>query len=252
MKAICGEERSLTLDRNENTDAKERILNSAILLFSEKGYDATRVSEIASKAKVNQALIYYYFTNKENILDQLIQSLFSQITASTMDFIHANVVQMIQEKLLDIEPRCLRFINCEALTRFLTNTHSFHKQLLGSMLKHKHLIRILLAESLRHGKHRKELFRFVDLNRESEDNPLFTTIRDADEDFTYSADMILFKFFFSSLPFLSFVAYYDTYKELNRMSDEKIQTSFLHSCKVMVSSLISGNTILLLPMDLKV
>lgn len=41
----------------DSTESKSRILQAASRLFSEKGYDATRVHEIADAAGVNKALI---------------------------------------------------------------------------------------------------------------------------------------------------------------------------------------------------
>lgn len=46
---------------NDTIEAKERILHASIQLFSEKGFDATSVTEIAKSADVTKALIYYYF-----------------------------------------------------------------------------------------------------------------------------------------------------------------------------------------------
>jgi AcrR family transcriptional regulator len=48
------------LKKNSDGEARERIIKAAIQLFSQKGYDATRVNDIASTANVNKALIYYY------------------------------------------------------------------------------------------------------------------------------------------------------------------------------------------------
>ena len=62
-------------------DPRARILNASIELFSQKGYDATRVSEIAESAEVNKSLIYYYFKSKEEILDTLLDALMNQLTA---------------------------------------------------------------------------------------------------------------------------------------------------------------------------
>jgi len=81
---------------NDNKEAKERILHAAIQLFSKKGFDATSVTEIAQSADVTKALIYYYFKSKEEILDSLVHSLLDSITSMTMDFVHANIVEMIQ------------------------------------------------------------------------------------------------------------------------------------------------------------
>lgn len=55
---------SLEKENNGNNETRERIVNASIQLFSEKGFDATRVNEIARAANVNKALIYYYFKTK--------------------------------------------------------------------------------------------------------------------------------------------------------------------------------------------
>ena len=56
---------------------KKRILTIAERLFSEKGFDATSVDSIARKAKVNKALIYYHFKDKNDIISSLFASYFS-------------------------------------------------------------------------------------------------------------------------------------------------------------------------------
>ncbi len=51
---------------------RDLILEVSTKLFSEKGFDGTRVSEIASEAKISQALIYYNFKSKQVILDEIL------------------------------------------------------------------------------------------------------------------------------------------------------------------------------------
>ena len=48
---------------------KETIIESAIKLFSTKGFEGTSVREIASDAGVNVAMINYYFESKEKLFD---------------------------------------------------------------------------------------------------------------------------------------------------------------------------------------
>ena len=60
---------------DDGTESRTRILQAAEELFSSKGFDATRVDEIAQKAQVNKALIYYYFKSKDALLQELILSL---------------------------------------------------------------------------------------------------------------------------------------------------------------------------------
>jgi TetR/AcrR family transcriptional regulator len=54
--------------------ARDRILFAAEHLFARKGFDGTRVDDIASDAGVNKALIYYYFKNKRALMDELVGS----------------------------------------------------------------------------------------------------------------------------------------------------------------------------------
>jgi TetR/AcrR family transcriptional regulator len=51
---------------------KERLLEAAIGLFSEQGYDATGTRAIAARAKCNVALISHYFGSKEGLLREVI------------------------------------------------------------------------------------------------------------------------------------------------------------------------------------
>jgi AcrR family transcriptional regulator len=52
---------------------KEIIERNAITLFSEKGYDATSMREIAESSDVTKPVIYYYFKSKENLCHHLIR-----------------------------------------------------------------------------------------------------------------------------------------------------------------------------------
>ncbi len=61
-----------------DTEPRERILAASIELFSRKGFSATGVREIASKAGVNIAMINYYFGSKQGLLKELIQEFFTE------------------------------------------------------------------------------------------------------------------------------------------------------------------------------
>src|ERR1051326_5226434 len=47
--------------------AREQILDAAERLFARKGFDPTTIKEIGAAAKVNPALLYYYFREKEEL-----------------------------------------------------------------------------------------------------------------------------------------------------------------------------------------
>ncbi len=53
---------------NRESEKKRRILNSAIKIFGEKGFQNATISEIAKNAGIGDATIYEYFKSKEDIL----------------------------------------------------------------------------------------------------------------------------------------------------------------------------------------
>ncbi|MFC6333175.1 TetR/AcrR family transcriptional regulator [Paenibacillus septentrionalis] len=57
---------------------QDRILNAAEELFASSSYSATRISDIAAKAGVNQALVHYYFSTKERLYEAVLERLFQQ------------------------------------------------------------------------------------------------------------------------------------------------------------------------------
>jgi AcrR family transcriptional regulator len=50
------------------TDKQEQILDIALKLFAEQGYESTPTSRIAKAAGVSEGLIFRHFTNKEGLL----------------------------------------------------------------------------------------------------------------------------------------------------------------------------------------
>lgn len=61
-----------TKRENANTpsggDTRERILDVALQLFTEQGYDGTSIREITEKLGFTKAALYYHFASKEDIL----------------------------------------------------------------------------------------------------------------------------------------------------------------------------------------
>ena len=54
-------------------DREQRILEAADSLFGEAGYEATSVQQVADRAEVNKALVFYYFRSKERLFEQVLQ-----------------------------------------------------------------------------------------------------------------------------------------------------------------------------------
>ena len=57
-------------------EKKENILIAAKHEFSQRGFQGARMAEIARSAKVNKALIHYYFKTKENLYFEVLKRAF--------------------------------------------------------------------------------------------------------------------------------------------------------------------------------
>src|ERR1700688_4667948 len=56
-----------------------RIVATAEKIFAEQGLAGARMDEIARAAKVNKALLYYYFRSKEELYRFVLETLLSQL-----------------------------------------------------------------------------------------------------------------------------------------------------------------------------
>ncbi|WP_224995273.1 TetR/AcrR family transcriptional regulator [Cesiribacter sp. SM1] len=63
-----------TVAQNEEIrqERREQLLNTALKLFAEEGYEATSISKIAREAGVAKGLLYNYFASKEELMEQII------------------------------------------------------------------------------------------------------------------------------------------------------------------------------------
>jgi AcrR family transcriptional regulator len=63
----------LTENGGEMSGSREKLLRSAELLFSAKGFSEVSVREIAAHAGVNTGLIAYYFRGKQALFDEVLR-----------------------------------------------------------------------------------------------------------------------------------------------------------------------------------
>ncbi|MGD9057624.1 MAG: TetR/AcrR family transcriptional regulator [Desulfobacterales bacterium] len=69
-------------------DARERLLETAIGMFAQKGYAGTSVREIAEQAGVSKPVLYYYFNSKEGLflaILEMAENLQKQLLAEVLN-----------------------------------------------------------------------------------------------------------------------------------------------------------------------
>jgi AcrR family transcriptional regulator len=62
--------------KDKNTE--QNILNAAITVFQQKGMAGARMQEIADEAKINKAMLHYYFKSKHKLFEAVFQQSFNQ------------------------------------------------------------------------------------------------------------------------------------------------------------------------------
>jgi TetR/AcrR family transcriptional regulator len=90
--------------KGRDGDTEQRILDAAHAVFVRRGTAGARMQEIAAEARVNQALLHYYFRNKE----QLAHAAFARAAKGFMPA----VVQVIASEG-DLEEKVRRVIDLE-------------------------------------------------------------------------------------------------------------------------------------------
>ena len=77
-------------------ERREQLITVARGLFAEKGFDATSIEEIASRAKVSKPVVYEHFGGKEGlyavIVDRELMTISTTITASLRSSTSASII----------------------------------------------------------------------------------------------------------------------------------------------------------------
>mgnify|MGYP001597982458 CR=1 FL=1 len=89
-------------DYTESSPDKEiRIINAAINIFSEKGFESTRTREIAERAGIAEGTIFRYFPTKDAILERmvplLIRVMMPRISGPIERIIHAHANDPVED-----------------------------------------------------------------------------------------------------------------------------------------------------------
>ncbi|MEK6698642.1 MAG: TetR/AcrR family transcriptional regulator [Nitrospirota bacterium] len=96
--------KSLKPDRGTRAD----ILAAARHVFASRGIDGTSVREVAEAAKVNNAMIYYYFKDKEDLYRSVLSDSFSPLAAIWDDKIFKGAAP-VKEKIRKYIEGYIRF-----------------------------------------------------------------------------------------------------------------------------------------------
>jgi AcrR family transcriptional regulator len=111
------------------TSSAESILDAAEHLFADRGFTAVTIKEIAAKAAVNPALLYYYHDSKETLYRHVIERFVADLVRGATARLEAAVdaedairgVTSAQFDMLSAKPHIARLI-----VRELVDYHASH------------------------------------------------------------------------------------------------------------------------------
>lgn len=198
---------------SDNRDSRQRIVDAAEDLFASRGYDGTTVSDIAQAARVNKALIYYYFNSKGDILESLFAELIKDVR------------RLVDESLAVDDQEALATVDYTALVREMFDL------VFGFMLAKRKLIRILLVESLKASDGAdSHLFRIADMLVVPEVEHVTELFEQAGAEITVDRQFTLVDEFFTGfMPMVTCAAYFDDWLEHYGFTEEQLKEKFFEA-----------------------
>lgn len=86
----------------EFNDKQIEILQVAEKLFAEKGFDGTSVREIAKLARINIAMISYYFGSKEKLLESIVLHRIGNMGLRLENLLHEDISPILKiERIIE-------------------------------------------------------------------------------------------------------------------------------------------------------
>lgn len=144
-------------------DKKEHIMEVAVALFAEKGFEGTSIRDLAQQADVNIAMINYYFGSKEKLFVALLE-VKARFMRDRIDALQNDSSLSETEKIdLIIDGYVTRFLSQPAFHRVLqqellvTNREILHQNVIDIFTKNTQDIVAIIEKGIR-----KKIFKKVD------------------------------------------------------------------------------------------
>ena len=101
----------------KQTDTKQKIILKALELFSDRGYDAVSVGEIASAVGIRASSLYNHFPSKRAIFDAIVEATAAQYESISTCKMRVRILRFLHTlPRMRCLPRCARFSNIPCTT----------------------------------------------------------------------------------------------------------------------------------------
>jgi AcrR family transcriptional regulator len=183
--------------------SQSKILEAAEIEFAVKGYDGARVDEIAKRAGVNKALLYYYFRSKEILLKELIRKSIKETSYN---------VETVFDDFTSFTP--------DEIDRFLDRIFEFIEN-------QKNILRIITIEGLKMGTDNVFLYELLDPIYRKAMEKLKSAGWEINDDKQFLCQM----FFFTTVPLIVFFSVSEKWSEFYNISWNETKKKFIDAFK---------------------
>jgi len=118
---------------------KKNLIDTAVRLFAEQGYDGTTTLQISREAGVTEPLIYYHFKGKEELFTHILNGAFDEYvgrleglpleTPNEFDKIE-NLIHVTQQAVEEM-PRRIRLVMSSCPARIKDPEHVCYSRMIG-------------------------------------------------------------------------------------------------------------------------
>ena len=122
----------------------DEVLDAALALFVEKGFAASRVEDIASRAGLSKGAVYLYFPSKEAILEGLVRRAVLPIANNALGFIEnyagdprlviGTVMKMIAGRLADPKMAAIPRLLMREIIHFPEFAQTYRREVLDRVI----------------------------------------------------------------------------------------------------------------------
>ncbi len=172
---------------------REIILETAKMIFAEKGFDGSRMDEIAERAGVKKSLIYYHFDGKDHLLQEILNQFFEEFGE---------------------------------LLRSETTSERENNKYMDFMDKNSDLLRVILIESLKKNTKLTSIFKAVNMLMEYENERM-----DELNPMQYPSNhkRWVAEFFTNMLPSVGYICYKDAWCSYFSVDKETLEKDYFEA-----------------------
>ncbi|MCK9617214.1 MAG: TetR/AcrR family transcriptional regulator [Lentimicrobiaceae bacterium] len=115
-------------------NTETQIMEAAKKVFLEKGFDGTRMQNIADVAQINKSLLHYYYRSKEKLFDAVFNDTFSKFVPQVLGILN-NELPLREKFILFAKAYSKMFFENPFIPSFILHELNRHPEKIVSYIK---------------------------------------------------------------------------------------------------------------------